>query len=86
MRLWLLPILLLASAAAAQEEEEYVDEVVDLYSEDSPVTHMDLNNFKTLLFGKRHAWVVEFYNPWCGKCQRFAPIWLRTAQEVASKY
>ena len=81
MKIWLLPTLLLVSSATVYEEES-----ADLYSKDGPVAHFDLNNFKTLLLGKRHAWVVEFYNGWCYQCQSLAPLWLRTAQEVAGKY
>ena len=85
MRLRALLLLLLPILVTTHESHEDQD-IVDLYNKDSPVVHMDHSNFNQLLHGKRHVWAVEFYNSWCGKCQKYAPTWLRVAEETASKY
>ena len=80
----LLLVLLLVgtvTVSASDSDDDGEDDIVDLYSEDSAVVHMDHSNFATLLHGKRHVWAVEFYNSWCGHCQLYAPTWLRIAEQ-----
>ncbi|KAF0292369.1 Sulfhydryl oxidase 1 [Amphibalanus amphitrite] len=78
------PLLLFLPALAAAQMSGNSRDIVDLYSKDSAVVHMDRSNFYRLLHGQHHVWAVEFYNSWCGKCQRYAPTWLRVAQETAN--
>ncbi|XP_043232963.1 sulfhydryl oxidase 2-like [Amphibalanus amphitrite] len=80
--LLLLAGLLFVSAGDSSEDGE--DDIVDLYSKDSAVVHMDHSNFERLLHGQHHVWAVEFYNSWCGHCQLYAPTWLRIAQQTAN--
>lgn len=53
-----------------------------LYSADDDVEILTAGNLKGKLYGKPHAWIVEFYNSWCGFCQRFAPSWKALASDV----
>ncbi|XP_014671812.1 PREDICTED: sulfhydryl oxidase 1-like [Priapulus caudatus] len=55
-----------------------------LYSHDDPIVQLSTNNFKSTIFGKSNAWVVEFYSSWCGHCQRFAPVWRQVGREISS--
>jgi len=47
----------------------------------SDVTVLTTANFEELT--KDGAWLIEFYAPWCGHCQRLVPVWeqLATAQK-----
>ncbi|XP_044264214.1 sulfhydryl oxidase 1 [Tribolium madens] len=53
-----------------------------LYSPDDDVVILTVHNFKSQVMGSNHAWLVEFYNSWCGFCQRFAPSWKALATDV----
>lgn len=53
-----------------------------LYSPDDDIVILTVHNFKSQVMGSRHAWLVEFYNSWCGFCQRFAPSWKALGTDV----
>ncbi|KAL1130958.1 hypothetical protein AAG570_012199 [Ranatra chinensis] len=58
-----------------------------LYSPYDKITLLNVTNFKSTLFNESNsrAWVVEFYNSWCGHCHRFAPIWKSLAADISGK-
>ncbi|EEZ99710.2 sulfhydryl oxidase 2 [Tribolium castaneum] len=53
-----------------------------LYSPNDDVVILTVHNFKTQVMNSPHAWFVEFYNSWCGFCQRFAPSWKALSTDV----
>lgn len=53
-----------------------------LYTADDDVVVLTVRNFKNEVMGKPYAFLVEFYNSWCGFCQRFAPSWKALATDV----
>ena len=53
-----------------------------LYNNDDKVTVLNANNFKSSVYGTGNAWIIEFYNSWCGFCHRFAPIWKNLAADI----
>ncbi|KAJ9592520.1 hypothetical protein L9F63_015793, partial [Diploptera punctata] len=53
-----------------------------LYNSDDKVTVLNANNFKSRVYGTNNAWIVEFYNSWCGFCHRFAPAWKNLASDI----
>lgn len=42
-------------------------------------------NFEKLVMGSKDLWLVEFFAPWCGHCQRLAPEWAKAAGELQGK-
>lgn len=53
-----------------------------LYSFKDDVEILTIDNFKSEIYGNQRAFLVEFYNSWCGHCQRFAPSWKALATDV----
>lgn len=76
----------LSSAASLslneQKKYKHLIEGQGLYTTDDDVEILTAANFNGKLYGKPNAWIVEFYNSWCGFCQRFAPSWKALATDV----
>lgn len=53
-----------------------------LYNSTDEVVILDHGNFSSTVHGTDTAWVVEFYNTWCGHCVQFAPIWKQFGKDV----
>ncbi|GFV70595.1 protein disulfide-isomerase A6 [Trichonephila clavipes] len=43
------------------------------------------SNFQETVIESNDMWLVEFYAPWCGHCQRLAPHWAEAATELKGK-
>ena len=56
-----------------------------LYSENDPVLELVNANISSTLYNSDKLWVVEFYAHWCGHCQRFAPTWIKVAENFKCK-
>ncbi|XP_076352038.1 sulfhydryl oxidase 1-like [Tachypleus tridentatus] len=54
----------------------------DLYSNNDDVLSLNSGTFDKAVLNKENAWVIEFYNSWCGACIRFAPIWKEFAKDI----
>lgn len=65
-----------------QKKYKRTAEVVGLYSTDDDVEILTKQNFKERIYNNEHIWLVEFYNSWCGFCQRFAPSWKALATDL----
>ncbi|CAG0900957.1 unnamed protein product [Darwinula stevensoni] len=55
-----------------------------LYDENDPLTIFTTVNLSDSLGASSTAWIIQFYNTWCGHCQAFASIWKQFANEVQS--
>lgn len=55
--------------------------VSSLYSEGDDVVILTESNFDSSVIQSNDKWMVEFYAPWCGHCQRLQP----TYKEAATK-
>ena len=42
-------------------------------------------NITSSIYNSPQLWIVQFYAHWCGHCQRFAPIWKKTANHFRCK-
>jgi thiol oxidase len=68
-----------------KDEKTGLGENEGLYSKSDLVVILNETNFKSSVYNSKTAWLVEFYNSWCGFCQRFAPIWKSLAMNVHGK-
>jgi protein disulfide-isomerase A6 len=56
------------------------------YSSNSDVVDLTAANFDRLVIESDAVWLVEFYAPWCGHCQNFAPEYSKAATALKVKY
>lgn len=50
-----------------------------LYSSSDDVIELTPSNFNREVIQSDSLWLVEFYAPWCGHCQRLTPEWKKVA-------
>ncbi|KAF5293320.1 hypothetical protein FQR65_LT10985 [Abscondita terminalis] len=53
-----------------------------LYSPNSAVIDLTPSNFDKLVVNSDEVWLVEFYAPWCGHCQRLVPEYEKAAKAL----
>merc|ERR1712126_473999 len=76
-----LSIILLSSLSIAFRVENTVSPgFITLYDNSEVVNLYDSNLYS--LYNSDTLWLVQFYNHWCGHCQRFAPIWKALAENI----
>jgi len=56
-----------------------------LYSDDDDVVELTPENFESKVINSDNFWLVEFYAPWCGHCQRLAADWKQVASDLQVK-
>lgn len=56
-----------------------------LYEATDKVALLTVNNFHENVYNSTSAWLVQFYNSWCGHCIKFSPIWKQLAASIYSK-
>lgn len=55
-----------------------------LYNDSDHVIVLTKRNFERKIYGQKHAFLVQFYNSFCGHCRAFAPKFKSFAAEVES--
>lgn len=82
-------LLLLArlsrNASLSLSEQKKYKQLIEgqgLYLSDDDVDILTVHNFDRKLYGQNNAQIIEFYNSWCGFCQRFAPSWKALATDL----
>lgn len=73
------------AASLTREDRRLYDDLKagrGLYNSDDRVTVLNATNFKNTVYGTSNAWIIEFYNSWCGFCHRFAPVWRSFALDI----
>ena len=61
------------------------EEKLGLYDGTDDVIILNDTNFPSNVIGSDRAWIVEFYNTWCGHCVKFAPKWKEFAKDLKGK-
>lgn len=54
-----------------------------LYDHSMPLQILNTTNFHKVILKKENAWLVQFYNHWCGHCIKFSPIFRAFANDIA---
>ncbi|XP_049613261.1 protein disulfide-isomerase A6 isoform X2 [Syngnathus scovelli] len=49
------------------------------YSPSDDVVELNPSNFNREVIQSDNLWLIEFYAPWCGHCQRLTPDWKKAA-------
>ncbi|XP_076802865.1 protein disulfide-isomerase A6-like [Clavelina lepadiformis] len=70
--MWTLGVFLLAIATCCH----------GLYSSSDDVVELTGSNFHDTVVNSDELWLVEFYAPWCGHCQRLVPEWKKAASNL----
>ena len=92
---WLIVILLsilsdqIRAISLTREDRKFYDDLKagrGLYNGDDKVTVLNATNFKNTVYGTSNAWIIEFYNSWCGFCHRFAPVWKSLALDIYGNF
>lgn len=47
------------------------------------VVELTEKNFKEMVLDSDEMWLVEFFAPWCGHCQKLAPEWESAAGQLS---
>jgi thiol-disulfide isomerase/thioredoxin len=53
-----------------------------LYPSNSDVVDLTLSNFDNKVLNDDSVWIVEFYAPWCGHCQKLKPDYEKAASAL----
>lgn len=53
-----------------------------MYSPGADVVDLTDSNFESKVIDSNNVWIVEFYAPWCGHCQTFAPEYSKAASAL----
>ncbi|XP_047490623.1 protein disulfide-isomerase A6 homolog [Penaeus chinensis] len=72
MRLFVAICILMASGSATA-----------MYSPSSGVVDLTPSNFQREVLNSDAVWIIEFYAPWCGHCQRLVPEYTKAAQALS---
>eukprot|EP00976_Prorocentrum_cordatum_P100914 1192416-Prorocentrum_minimum.AAC.2 len=59
-----------------------VSPCVAMYSDADDVVELTTSSFKKEVKDSSDFWIVEFYAPWCGHCQKLAPEWTKAATQL----
>merc|ERR1711953_1133803 len=73
-------LLLICLTGGFRVENTLSPGFITLYENSEVVNIYDSNIYS--LYNSDTLWLVQFYNHWCGHCQRFAPIWKALAEDI----
>eukprot|EP01043_Picozoa_sp_COSAG02_P108795 COSAG02_NODE_44840_length_362_cov_1.083650_2_plen_83_part_01 len=76
MMVMMLAVLLGVQMAGLAEGQEYFGE------DPGHVELLTTESFEEKVLESSDFWLVEFYAPWCGHCQKLAPEWLDAAKRL----
>lgn len=81
-KLYLVNLIVSADAAVLKNQFQNLATGQGLYNATDNVVVLNVTNFKSSVYTSSKGWLVEFYNSWCGFCQRYAPTWKAFATDI----
>jgi protein disulfide-isomerase-like protein len=82
-----LNLLYVLSAAPADPIKKYFEPTNWLGTEfqsENGVAVLSASSFETAISIDNAGWLIEFYAPWCGHCQRLRPLYEAVAKQIQS--
>lgn len=82
--IFLIYISYCSSSLTNNQNDKLSTENQGLYNDSDYVYIINSANFNKTIYNSDRLWFLEFYNSWCGFCQRFAPSWKDLAERLKS--